>query len=213
MQTNLSPMYRCPDGNLVQFYELAVPHEALTIREGRPIIWRALVALIRSPGMKNQIHHQQIHLLDDSGKIVRRELSNTTRDKARVYWDEIFRDQLKAFKEGREGTEAMGTPLEQYPKIDVAMAATLRANGVHTLEQLKAVPDSQLGDLGPQSRILRDNVIAYLDSMTGTSALKARNDEMAKQLAAMQAQIAELTAAHADKPKRGRRPNAEKVAA
>lgn len=206
--TELSPMYRCPDGNIVQFYEMAVPNEARSLGEGRPVIYRALMAKIRSPGMKNQIHEQEIHLIDDAGKIVRRKVSNTLRDKRRVYFDEIFKDQLAAYKEGRDGTEAMGTPLEQYPKIDVARAATLRASGVYSLEQLAAVPDAQLDQLGPHARQLRDDVKKYLDSMTGNTALR-------EQLEALKAQVAALTAANgaAEPARRGRPPKAAQEAA
>lgn len=203
----LSPMYRCADGNLVQFYEMAVPHEQRTLAEGRPVNYRALMARVLSPGMKNQIHVQEIHLLDDAGKIVRRKLSNTTRDKARVYYDEIFKDQLRAYKEGREGTEALGTPLETYPKIDVGTAATLRANGVYTLEALKAVPDAQLEALGPQARALRENVTKFLDSMTGNVALLQKNEELAKRLEELEARFSASSTETAPK-RRGRKPKA-----
>lgn len=215
MQTNLSPMYRCEDGNIVQFYEMAVPHEQRTLAEGRPVNFRALMARIQSPGMKNQIHHQEIHLLNDNGDIVRRKLSNTTRDKRRVYYDEMYAAQLRAYKEGREGTEALGTPLETYPKIDVGTAATLRANGVYTLEALKAVPDAQLESLGPQARLLRENVTKFLDSMTGNTALMQKNEELAKRLAELEAkfsanaapvQTASAEAGVPEKKRRGRKP-------
>lgn len=201
---NLSPMYRCADGNIVQFYEMPVANEARSLAEGKAVFYRALMAVIRSPGMKNQIHHQEIHLMDDAGKIIRRKVSNLTRDKKRVHFDELFGDQLKAYREGITGTAALGTPLEQFPKIDVARAATLRANGVYTLEQLAAVPDAQLDALGPQSRHLRDSVIQYLASMTGNSALQG-------EVAELKRQIAELTASQ-NAPKRGRPPKAAQAA-
>lgn len=197
MITNLSPMYRCADGNVVQFYEMPVPNDALSQTEGRAVVWKALMAIIRGPGMKNQEQHQQIYLDNEAGQRVKRVLHRMTGDKRRIYWDEIFKDQLAAYREGRAGTEALGTPLEQYPVIDVAIAASLRANGVHSLEQLRAVPDAALGDLGPRARELRDGAGRFLDSMTGNSALKAANDEMRRQLEEMQKQLAELSAAQA----------------
>lgn len=207
MQTNLSPMYRCADGNVVQFYEMAVPNQARTDAEGRPVNFKALMVLFRSPGVKNQIHHQEVYLKDETGRIVRRALVNITRDKKRVYWDEMLKDQLQAFREGTEGTEALGTPLEQYPKIDVAQAATFRAQGVHTLEQFRAVPDSQLDGLGPKARELRDGVTRYLDSMTGNSALQQQNAELAKRLAELEARMAAAPVPEAPK-RRGRKPKA-----
>lgn len=212
IQTNLSPMYRCPDGNVVQFYEAAVPNVARTEAEGRPVNFKALMALFRSPGMKNQIHHQELRLSDENGKVIRRTLASITRDKKRVTWEELLRDQLRAYNEGREGVEALGTPLEQYPKIDVAMAATYRAQGIHSLEQFAAVPDAQLEGLGPKAREIRDGVKRFIESMSGNSALMQQNAELAKQLQAMQEQLAALTAAQAEQPKRGRPSKAAQAA-
>lgn len=206
---NLSPMYRTPEGNVVQFYEMAVPHEKLSEQTGRAVVWKAMMAIIRGPGMKNQEQHQQIYLHDEAGKQVKRALYRTTADKRRVYWDEVLKDPLRAYKEGREGT-ADGTPLENYPKIDVAQAAQLRANGVHNLEQLGAVPDAQLHTLGPHARDLRDGAARFLSSMTSNDAIRQQNAEMQRQLAEMQKQLAELTAAKAAEP--GRSSKAAKAA-
>ncbi len=210
---NLSPLYRCADGNVVQFGEMAVPHIAMTEKEGRPVFFRSFVAIFRSPAMKNQMHVQEIDLRDESGKIVRRKICQTNRDKTRLHWDEVLKDQIRAYREGREGTDALGTPLTMYPKIDVAMMATLKAAGVHTLEQLKAVPDAQLDGLGPQSRVLRDGAATFLDSMTGKNDLRAENADMKNQLAALAVQIAALTAAQAAPKKRGRKSKADLQAA
>ena len=170
------------------------------------------MALFRSPGMKNQIHHQELRLSDENGKVIRRTLASITRDKKRVTWEELLRDQLRAYNEGREGVEALGTPLEQYPKIDVAMAATYRAQGIHSLEQFAAVPDAQLEGLGPKAREIRDGVKRFIESMSGNSALMQQNAELAKQLQAMQEQLAALTAAQAEQPKRGRPSKAAQAA-
>lgn len=196
MITNLSPMYRMSDGNVVQFYEMPVPNDALSQGEGRPVVWKALMAIIRGPGMKNQEQHQQIYLYDEKGKQVKRAMHRMTRDKRKLFWDEFFKDQLAAYNEGRSGTDATGTPLEQYPKIDVAQAAMLRASGIHSLEQLQAVPDTQLGTLGPAARELRDGAARMLDSMSG-------KDAMFSELQKLRAQVAELSAAQ-NAPKRGR---------
>lgn len=206
--SNLSPMYRCEDGNVVQFAEAAVPNTA-ALEQGATKFFKALIAIVRSPGMKNQIHHQEIRLYDEHGNVKRRALANVTQDKRRVYWDEIYATQLKAYEEGREGKDVLGTPLEQYTKIDVAMAANLRAAGVHTLEQFRAVPDSQLGGLGHQARELRESIARYLDSLSGNSDLRQQNAEMAKQLAEMQKRLEEMASAQPERKKPGRKPKSQ----
>ena len=206
MITNLSQMYRCQDGNVVQFGEVAIPDEFRSQSEGRAVMHKGIMAIVRGPGMKNQEVHQLIEVRDEGGRIIKRPVYRTTRDRQRIHWDDVYKDQLKAWREQRQGTDALGTPLDQYPTIDVAQAAMLRNSGIHSLEQLSAVPDTNLDTLGPRGRSLRDGAKTFLESMTGNSALKAQID-------ALQAHLAAMAAAQPAPAKRGRKPKSETQAA
>lgn len=208
-----TPMYRCPDGNVVQFWEKAVQNNAASADQGRPIYYKALMARILSPAMKTQAPDQRIRLMDQDGKVINRSIRNTNADTGRVeYWEDYFREQLRAYEEGRN-SNGTGTPLESYPKLDVAQIAMLKHLGIHFLEQLSEVADSQLAPLGAGGRSLRDGAKAYIEAALGNAPvekLNKKNAELEEQIAAMRDQLAQLTAQKAiektEEPKRRGRP-------
>lgn len=208
-----TPMFRCPDGNVVQFWEKPVQDKHRSAAAGRPIFYKALMARIISPAMKTQAPDQRIYLKDDEGNIIKRSVRYTNADTGMVeHWDEFFREQLKAYEAGQSNV-GQGTPLESYPKLDVAQIAMLKTLGIHFLEQLAAVPDGNLGQLGPGGRAMRDGVNAYLDAAKGNApmeALNQKNADLENQLAAMREQMAALAdklgESSVEKPRRGRPP-------
>jgi len=207
-----TPMYRCPDGNVVQFWEKPVQDKHRSASAGRPIFYKALMARIISPAMKTQAPDQRIYLKDDQGNILKRNIRYVNADTGKEeYWDDFLSEQLAAFEKGRSGV-GTGTPLDSYPKLDVAQIAMLRSLGIHFLEQLAAVPDSQLAQLGPGGRAMRDGVNAYLDAASGNAPMEKLNQdnaELREQLAVMQQQMADLNEKMAAKRKPGRPPATE----
>lgn len=206
-----TPMYRTADGNVVQFWEKPIQNKVASANAGRPIFYKALMARITSPAMKTQTPDQQIRLMDESGRVVRRSVRYTNADTGMVEtWEDYFRDQLRAYEEKRGGTD--GTPLDSYPKLDVAQIAMLKMQGINSLEALAAVADSQLGNLGPGGRALRDGAAAYIDAAKGNAPmdkLAQENEAMREQIAAMQANMNQLLASmqtHDAPKKRGPKP-------
>lgn len=210
-----TPMYRTADGNVVQFWEKAVQNKVASAAHGRPIFYKALMARITSPAMKTQTPDQEVRLTDENGKIIRRKIRFVNADTGQVeHWDEHFRDQLRAFEEGR--TEVNGTPLDSYPKLDVAQIAMLKLQGIHSLESLAQVPDSQLANLGTGGRALRDGAKAYIDAARGNAPveqLAQKNAELEARLAAMQESMNQLISAQGEKRKPGRPRSADTQAA
>ena len=111
--------------------------------------------------------------------------------------------------DGKETTDALGTPLQLYPKLDVAMVASLKANNVHSLEALVAVPDAQLHMLGPNGRGIRDGAAEFLTALKGKTEAQAENAQLRKEMEELRAQMAALLATREGQPepkKRGRPP-------
>lgn len=204
-----TPMYRTLDGNVVQFWEKPVQNKVATANNGRPIFYKALMARITSPAMKTQTPDQEVRLTDENGTVIRRKVRFVNADTGKVeYWEDHFREQLRAFEDGRK-TDGTGTPLESYPKLDVAQIAMLKMQGIHFLEQLSCVPDSQLGNLGPGGRSLRDGANAYIEAAKGNAPmdkLAKENEDMRAQLAALQENMKQLTELKPEPKKRGPKP-------
>lgn len=201
-----TPMYRTVDGNVVQFWEKPIQNKTASANNGRPIFLKALMARITSPAMKTQTPDQEVRLTDEDGKIIRRKIRYTNADTGMVEtWEDYFREQLKAYDAGK--AETKGTPLDSYPKLDVAQIAMLKMQGIHSLEDLAGVADSQLGNLGPGGRSLRDGAVAYIEAAKGNAPMEKlaqENETMKAQLAAMQQNMEQLLAAQETKRKPGR---------
>jgi len=115
-------------------------------------------------------------------------------------------EQWKAYQEGREQIVS-GTPLDTLFPANPEIISTLKANMIHTVEQLASVTDaSQFKFALP----LQQQAQRYLRSME-TNALPQMESKMAE----MEATIAALTAQLADPPRRGpgRPPKTEMEAA
>lgn len=191
------PMFKCPDGNVIQFYEMPVANKAQSDQHGRPIFWRWLIGLVTSPAMKNQKATVPIRLMDAEGKIVKRTIALQREDGQTVWNDELYKDQIDAWNKGRTG-DGIGTPLETWPRLnDVSVIATLHAVGVRSLEQLAAVPDGALAQIGPNGRQLRDGAAKFMEAAEGNAPMErliAEKEEMKEQIALLMKQVDELTA-------------------
>ena len=94
----------------------------------------------------------------------------------------------------------VGTPLTEWPPIGKAMALTLKAMEIHTVEQLAEVRDDALTWLG--ARELRDKAKGWLTAATDSSAflkLQHENADLRADLEVLKAQFAELA-----KPKKAK---------
>lgn len=192
-------MFRNSDGNVVEFYERPIQHRTMSDGQGRPIYWKQLVAKVLGPGMKNGDQHVIISLTDDQGNIVKKypwRFDVNTGET--VTMEQRFAEPLKAWRERTGGPSGNGTPLESWPRInDVATIAMLKASGIHMLETLAGVPDSNLHALGPNGRGLRDGAASFLQAAAGNAPidkLSAENAEMKNEMEEMKRMVASLTA-------------------
>jgi hypothetical protein len=127
-------------------------------------------------------------------------------------WVKEFRKGLELHREGKE-IPRNGTPLITWERILKSRREQL-ARRFPTVEDLAAVPDSSLGEIGLDGRVLRDMAKADIQAKKDLSPVvkeladtKEENRRLQEQLAAL---TARMDAMEEDKPKRGR-PRAETV--
>lgn len=119
-----------------------------------------------------------------------------------------FPRQWAAYKK-KESTSHQGTPIELWPNpnLDRARCAELKAQNIHTVEQLAGVTDTNLANLGMGARELREQAKAWLKAAEDSAALNqmaAQNQELKDEIEALKQQFKELAGEEA-KPKRTRR--------
>lgn len=169
---------------LVRFFVEPQENAAKSATEGRPIF--------------DDVEMVSITMAADK----RTEVIERVKDQHRQRWPELYR----AFKEGRE-QDASGTPLEQWPPMTPARVAELKAVNIRTVEQLAAVSDAGLQQMGLGARQLRDQALAFLQQAKDGSAITAlqqKNETLEGQIAVMRKTIEDLQRAVAKKEREGR---------
>ena len=103
------------------------------------------------------------------------------KDKDRKRFSEIF----AAFDKG-EDAPLNGTPLEQWPKLDVTQVETLKAAKIFTVQALAEIHDASLHRLPGGYRGLIVEAQKWLNQGQELKELKAQNEELLKRLEALE---------------------------
>lgn len=109
----------------------------------------------------------------------------------RLNFIERFPEHWEAFQRNDQAF-VHGTPLEVAPFLSVARAADIRAQNIHTLEQLAECPDRALPNLGMGARDLRDKAIDFLKRTSAGAdnrALTKERDDLVDKVAKLEAMI------------------------
>ena len=124
-----------------------------------------------------------------------------------------FKKPYEDWKAGRASADE-GTPLEQWPLMDVAMVAAFKAAHVYTVQQLAALSDGALDNsIRRGGREWRAKALAWLDeakAAAGDVEARATIARQQQQIDDLQKQLSELlknqnkATTGYDKPKRGR---------
>lgn len=157
------------DGCRPLFHTRQVENKAKSREAGRPIYEDVEYVEILIPGSKNE-------------RPVRRVNSND-----RERWPEAYR----RFKDGQAEAQS-GTPLEQWPRMSRSRVMELKAVGIATVEDLAAVKDSNLQNIGPDGRELRQNANNFL------KAADEDVGEMQNRIKELEAKVEELEAENAE---------------
>lgn len=171
---------RFADGaNLVEFFWDAVLMRHESEQQNRPIYKKLPHVKITSPGGKS---------------VVVRKVKPS---------DELkYPKQYAAFKAG-EDMAMEGTPVEQWTRIGMEQAATLKHLGIYSVEQLAECGDGVLSAIGMGARELREAARGYL-AQAKDSAQAARfaaeNERLRGEIADLRALIEEYSGGEAKKP-------------
>lgn len=173
----MTQMFKSDDGAALRFFEVPVKNTRASEKTGKPEFDTCLMVEVLSPGSKESAPHFECERkFCDTAVLLDPSLADKPR-RSRYY--DKYVAQINAYRAQTSSTELNGTPLSQWPQMDVGTVETLNAVKIFTVEGLASVPDSQLNGVGPGARKLRDQAKAWLSSAaTGadTSALVAELD-------------------------------------
>lgn len=121
-------------------------------------------------------------------------------------WVKAFKNGLEAHLEGKE-LPRDGTPLATWERITKSRRETL-SKTIPTLEDLAAIPDSGLGNIGLDGRVLRDlargDVQAKRDLSPVVKELAEAKEDNRRLQEQLDTVMSRLESLEEDKPKRGR---------
>ena len=170
-----------PDEMLVVLFKnLALPNEAASIKEGRPIFDDKEVCEVRMPGSRDvRVYH--------ANEFSRWITDPFTGGQTKQSYAERFSHQYRQFKSQHAQTKS-GTPLDFAAFLSEGRRSELKAQNIYTIEQLAAIDGSELKNLGPGGREMKNSAMAYIDEAKAS----APNKQMLAELEALKARNAIL---------------------
>lgn len=181
-----SALYKADDNSALRFFYEPSKNNFVSEREARPVYDSVLYVEVMTPGSKESAPVFELE------RTFCKEAGIKEPRQSQHYFK--YAKQVNAFKAAVDGGALQGTPLSAWPQIDRALAATLHAAKIFTVEALADVPDSALPVLGMGGRTLRSQAAAWLAAAKDSApsaALVAENEKLRAELAdARQAQKA-----------------------
>lgn len=119
------------------------------------------------------------------------EYDRPVKDQDRREYARLYR----AFLENRNQDEASGFPLKSWAGVTPELAEDWAAQKIFTVEQLAAVTDGNLPNLGPTARKFRDKAIEFLKFTSKAAPVARLQEELdaeRKRASGMEQRIAEL---------------------
>lgn len=154
-------MVKGPDGTILRFFYDTARNEVASAAEGRPIFDSVLFVDVITPGQKASTPRFEIERVWAEPSLKALNLTTPTRKSFRY---DAFKEQVEKFKADEKAVDMAGTPLKQWPRMDRALAATMAAVNVYTVEQLAGISDQNLTYLGMGGRELREAARAFLQA-------------------------------------------------
>lgn len=174
------------DACIPSFYLKAVQHKASSRREGRPIHVNREYVKILIPGQRDTVD---------------RPVQEADKSRWPAAWERFVKNQ----------EQHDGTPLEQWRYLNPAQVANLKSSNVFTIEELAAVSDGNLQNLGMGARDLRDRARQHLKPQDEVETeLRAENADLRNQVKSLHAQLEAMkNTPEPEKKRRGRPPKDE----
>jgi hypothetical protein len=189
MDQHSDPQYKTDDGSALRIWRDAAQNAWLSEQHGRPIFDEVVYVEVISPGSGNSTP------IFEAVRYLAKE-ANASQPKYGMKYDE-FKKYINDFDsvETRDASLA-GTPLSQWAEMTRTMVASLKVAKIFTVEALAALPDGNLGVIGPDGRTWREKALAYIENAKGSSWATALAADLARsheREADMQAQIKALS--------------------
>ena len=197
-------LFTAGDGTALRFFYEPVKNNFQSEKAGRAVFDTSLFVEVITPGSTESIPRFEVERVycEEAGKDAQ---GNRLVERSAKYAQ--YQPQVEAFKSQSGEHLNEGTPLTQWPNIDVGTAATLRATGIQTVEQLAAVNDGHLANLGTGGRVLREQARAFLNARqfgiptaqmgAEVANLRGTNEQLTAQVndlsARLQAALAEVS--------------------
>lgn len=178
---------------------------------GRPIPRVLTLACITPHGSKDRFEKEaDVWLKEIRNKALHGEYP--------LEWVNFFEAQYAEWKKGNE-LPREGTPTRTWPAVTKEQGVRLIAMGYTTIEDVAQIPDSALGQVGPDGRYLRDLSRSWIndskDKGINARALadaNAKIEQQGQRIESLQQQVAVLQAQLQEPPKRGPgRPKKESI--
>lgn len=184
-------IYQGPDNTALRFFTQPSKNNFQSEKNGRPIFDTSLMVEVMVPGSREStpVFEVERTFCEEAGHD-----ANGQRIVDRSVKYAQYREQVEAYKSRSGNGLATGTPLSEWPQIDVGTTATLKAAGIHTVEMLAGVQDTHLPNLGIGGRVLRDQAIAFIN----TRQFGVPSAKMAADSAHLHDELARVTAERDD---------------
>ena len=199
---NTEPQYKSDDGSAIRVFVEPSQNAHLSTEHGRPIFDVVTYVEVISPGSRGSTPTFEVE------REFAPEMGRAPRQHPTYF--EKYRRFIQDFRSAGTDAALAGTPITEWHEISMSLAATLKAQGVYTVEALANLPDTKLIVVGPDGRTWREKAAAYIANAKDgavVTRLAARNQELEDDLAqanstiaAMQARIQELENAGPDIP-------------
>lgn len=167
------------------FYMRPVEIKYRSKQAGRPIFEDRLYWVDKCPGDRNMSIDRPISN-SELDEILNLE-PRPDEDMARAGERQMMRELYLRFQKGLEQMPE-GMPLEKWPQITASQVKTLKYSEIHTVEQLKSIPDGTLQSLGTGYLQLKQQARDYLEDASKTEVLneaKAEIDALRKEIEEM----------------------------
>lgn len=182
---------RQPSGKRAEFYLKAKQDAEATKQEGRPIF--------------QMVEYVRIEIPADKSLVVDRPVRDGDKEE--------FRKQYEAFKSNKDQDTASGTLLSATGLLPPERIEELAFFKIRTVEQLAAVTDSNLPNLGMHARAERQRCRDFVEAAKSNAPLlrlQAQTEQLENEKATMAQQLAQLQAA-VDELRKAPASNADKA--
>lgn len=182
----------------VEFKRIAVADVKRTQELGRRVTKDVDFAFIMQPGSRDQVER----IAADWLKMLKDKALNGSPDSYPQEWIDGFHRKYEAWQQGQDAP-LNGTSVREWPALSPSQAANFVALNILTIEDVAAMTEDAMRNVGMGGRDLREKARDWLAGGEIAKTVQQENEGLKAQLAELSARLAEL---EGDKPRRGRKP-------